>query len=58
MQKINDKQPKALKLYGKFIIQIINDEQKGNELLSYAKKLEGDNTNNNLIDIAAGGDQF
>jgi len=29
MIKINDRQPKALKLYGKFLFDIINDETQG-----------------------------
>ena len=29
MQKINSKQPKFLKLYGKFLIKIVNDDGKG-----------------------------
>ena len=37
LQKLNSNVPKALKLYAKFLIEILNDKEGGQDLLSRAK---------------------
>ena len=37
LQKLNSNVPKALKLYAKFLIEIFNDKEGGQDLLSRAK---------------------
>lgn len=38
LQKLNSNMPKALKMYAKFLIEILNDKEGGQDLLSRAKE--------------------
>lgn len=48
LQKINPSQPKALKLYAKFLIEILNDKQRGLDLIQRAR--ESVNSKFNVFD--------
>jgi len=37
MQKINSNVPKALRMYAKYLIEILNDKEQGKDMLSRAK---------------------
>mmetsp|Transcript_29897 Transcript_29897/g.29065 ORF Transcript_29897/g.29065 Transcript_29897/m.29065 type:complete len:405 (+) Transcript_29897:1690-2904(+) len=59
LQKLNSNVPKALKMYAKFLIEILNDKEAGKELLSRAKDAtnikqnfyDGNNGNEDYADI-------
>ena len=48
---INDKQPKALRLYGKFLIHIKNDEEEGMAHINLSKKIIDKAAASNIIDM-------
>jgi PAS domain S-box-containing protein len=59
LQKINTNMPKAMRLYGKFLIEIINDKEGGEELLERARNIMNINTNKkamNMVNMAANDD--
>lgn len=37
LQKLNANVPKAMKLYGRYLLEILHDKESGNELLQRAK---------------------
>ena len=43
--------PKAMRLYGKFLIEIINDKEGGEELLERARNIMNINTNKKAINM-------
>jgi hypothetical protein len=45
LMKISDQQADALKIYGKFLIEIVNDEENGEALIKKAQILSLDKTN-------------
>ena len=44
LQKISPNMPKAMKLYGKFLMEIINDKEAGEEFLEKARNLINTNS--------------
>jgi hypothetical protein len=45
LMKISDQQANALQIYGKFLIEIVNDEENGEDLIKKAQILSLDKTN-------------
>ena len=43
--------PKASRLYGKYLIEVINDKDAGEDLLKRAKNIQSANTHNHKIQI-------
>jgi len=44
LMKISDQQADALQIYGKFLIEIVNDEENGEDLIKKAQILSLDKT--------------
>ena len=45
LMKISDQQADALQIYGKFLIEIVNDEENGEDIIKRAQILSLDKTN-------------
>ena len=58
LQKINKNMPKAMRAYGKFLIEIINDKEGGEELLEKARNILNINTNKKAINIITLNDDY
>jgi len=56
LQKLNSNVPKALKMYAKFLIEILNDKEAGKELISRAK--DATNIKQNFYDGNNGNEDF
>jgi hypothetical protein len=57
--KINANNAKAMRLYGKFLIEIINDKEAGDDLLEKARNLTNVQANKKIIQMSgAGGDDY
>ena len=50
--KINNNMPKAMRMYGKFLIEIINNKEEGEELLEKARSNANNNTNKRAVNIS------
>ncbi|EGR33913.1 PAS domain S-box family protein [Ichthyophthirius multifiliis] len=53
MKKITNGIPKAMRLYGKYMIEILNDKEQGEELLQKARVVHNSNNNNRKVTLAA-----
>ena len=49
--KINRNMPRAMRMYGKFLIEIINDKETGEELLDQARNMMNLNSNKKAINM-------
>jgi len=57
--KINASNAKAMRLYGKFLIEIINDKEAGDELLEKARNISNVQSNKKAIQmVGAAGDDY
>lgn len=51
VKKMSSNLPKASRLYGKYLIEVINDKDAGEDLLKRAKNIQNANTHNHKIQI-------
>lgn len=51
LKKMSSNMPKATRLYGKYIIEVINDKSTGEELLERARAIQNANNNNRKLQI-------
>jgi len=58
LQKINQHNTKAMRLYGKFLIEIINDKEAGDGLLEKARTIMNVNTNKKTGNFGGAGDDY
>mmetsp|Transcript_18943 Transcript_18943/g.16338 ORF Transcript_18943/g.16338 Transcript_18943/m.16338 type:complete len:244 (+) Transcript_18943:1339-2070(+) len=58
LQKINQHNTRAIRLYGKFVIEILNDKETGEALLEKARTITNGNNNNKMVSMMNTGDDF